>query len=106
DWTELGKEPHSTLLETYRRLIALRREHPELSNPWLDEVDMTIDEGARTVVLHRGGTRLVVNLGPDPVTIQLDGHIGEILLASEPVQGEEDAIALPPEAFAIVVLAA
>lgn len=105
DWSELAQQPHATLLETYRRLIALRRERPELSDPWLDEVDVTIDEGARTVVLHRSGTRLVVNLGGDPVTIQLDGRIDQILLASEPVQGEEDAIALPSEAFAIVLLA-
>ncbi|MFC4945331.1 malto-oligosyltrehalose trehalohydrolase [Pseudonocardia sp. GCM10023141] len=105
DWTEQEQEPHATLLRLYRELIALRRAWPELSDPWLDEVDMDIDEGARTVVLHRGSLRLIANLGPEPVTVTLIGHIGRILLASEPVQGEEDAIALPPESFAILTLA-
>jgi maltooligosyltrehalose trehalohydrolase len=31
DWSELAREPHASLLEWYRRLIALRRSVPELS---------------------------------------------------------------------------
>ena len=54
DWTEPTEEPHATVLATYRELIALRKARPELSDPWLDEVDVDVDEDARTIVLHRG----------------------------------------------------
>jgi maltooligosyltrehalose trehalohydrolase len=104
DWDELTQEPHATLFRAYRELIALRKACPELSDPWLDEVDVDVDEVARTVVLHRGALRVVCNLGAEGVTLALGAPIGRILLASEPVGGEDDALALPPESFAVVQL--
>jgi maltooligosyltrehalose trehalohydrolase len=104
DWDEPTQEPHATLLTVHRELIALRKARPELSDPWLDEVEIDIDEELRTVVLHRGRLRVAVNLGTEPAALTL-GPIGRILLASEPVVGEEDALALPPESFAVVELA-
>ena len=103
DWDEHTQEPHATLLTVHRELIALRRAHLELSDPWLDEVEIDVDEEQRTVVLHRGRLRVAVNLGTEPAALTV-GPIDAILLASEPVVGEEDALALPPEAFAIVRL--
>ena len=98
-----GKHPHATLLTLHRELIALRKAWPDLSDPWLDGVEIDIDEEARTVVLQRGRLRVAVNLGADPVTLAL-GPITRILLASEPVQGEEGALTVPAEAFAIAHL--
>ena len=103
DWEEAGKQPHATLLTLHRELIALRRAWPELSDPWLDDVEIDIDEEARTVVMQRGRLRVAVNLGPGPVTLDL-GAITRILLASEPVQGDEGALTLPAEAFAIALV--
>ncbi|MDN5747837.1 MAG: malto-oligosyltrehalose trehalohydrolase [Pseudonocardia sp.] len=102
DWDEPLQEPHATLLQVHRELIALRRAWPELSDPWLDEVDVDVDEAARTVVLHRGRLRVAANLGPDPVTLALRAPVGRILLASEPVEGRADAVTLRRESFAIV----
>jgi maltooligosyltrehalose trehalohydrolase len=102
DWDEPEQEPHATLLRLYRELIALRKAWPELSDPWLDEVEMDIDEDIRTVVLHRGRLRLACNLGDTQVTLAQHTAIGRILLASEPVEGEDGALTLPPEAFAII----
>ncbi len=103
DWEEPGKQPHATLLTLHRELIALRRAWPELSDPWLDEVEIDVDDEARTVVLHRGRVRVAVNLGADPVTLAL-GPIDRILLASEPVQGDDGALTVPAEAFTIAHL--
>ncbi len=102
DWSEPEQEPHATLLALHRELIALRRAHPELSDPWLDEVEVDVDEDARTLVLHRGRLRTAVNLGGDPVTLALNAPIERILLASEPVEGDDGALTLRPESFAIV----
>jgi maltooligosyltrehalose trehalohydrolase len=104
DWDEPTQEPHATLLKVHRELIALRRAWPELSDPWLDHVDVDFDEAARTLVLHRGRLRVVVNLGGDGVTIDLHGPIERILLASEPAEGKEEALSLNAESFAIVVV--
>jgi maltooligosyltrehalose trehalohydrolase len=104
DWDEPAQEPHATLLRMHRELIALRRAWPELSDPWLDEVEVDIDEEVRTVVLHRGRLRVACNLGGTPVSLAMNGPIQRILLASEPAEATEDALTLPPEAFAIVQL--
>ena len=89
---------------TYRELIALRKARPELSDPWLDEVEVDVDEEARTLVLHRGGLRLAVNLGDETVTFDLGLPIGRVLLASEPVEVDDDALTVGPESFAIAEL--
>jgi maltooligosyltrehalose trehalohydrolase len=45
---------------------------------------------------------VAVNLGGDAVSIDLNAPIGRILLASEEAEGQDTALALEPEAFAIV----
>ena len=104
DWDEPAQEPHATLLQVYRELIALRRAWPELSDPWLERVDVDFDEDARTVVLHRGRLRVATNLGPDPVSIDMRAPIDRILLASEPAEGVDTALSLGPEAFGVVLV--
>jgi maltooligosyltrehalose trehalohydrolase len=105
DWEEPTQEPHATLLRVYGELIALRKAWPQLSDPWLDEVDMEVDEAARTVVLYRGTLRVVCNLGPEAVTLDLQAPLHRILLASEPVEGDGNTLTLPPESFAVAQLA-
>ena len=92
------------MLNTYRELIALRKARPELSDPWLEDVEVDVDEEARTIVLHRGGLRLAVNLGDDPVTFDLDVPVGRVLLASEHVDIDGEALTLGPQSFAIAEL--
>jgi maltooligosyltrehalose trehalohydrolase len=104
DWSEAQEEPHATVLTTYRELIALRKARPELSDPWLDEVEVDVDEEARTLVLHRRGLRLAVNLGDEAVTFDLGLPIERVLLASEPVEIDGDALVVGPESFAIAEL--
>lgn len=104
DWDEPTQEPHTTLLRVYGELIALRKAWPELSDPWLDDVVVDIDDEARTIVLHRGGLRVVCNLGGEPATLTLDAPVGRILLALEAVEGEKEALTLPGESFAVVLV--
>ncbi|MQA16612.1 MAG: malto-oligosyltrehalose trehalohydrolase [Pseudonocardiaceae bacterium] len=105
DWTERDTEPHATVLRTYRDLIALRRSRPELSDPRLDELAVDVDELARTVVVRRGGLRVVVNLGAHPTTIPLDGEPAALLLTSSDATAAPDGVLLDREAFAVVELA-
>jgi maltooligosyltrehalose trehalohydrolase len=104
DWSEPDAEPHTTLLRTYRDLIALRRARPELTDPWLDRLLVEVHEAARTVVLHRGDLRVVVNLGARPATVALDGPGREILLASADPSIKDTDLFIPAESFAVVEL--
>jgi maltooligosyltrehalose trehalohydrolase len=105
DWDEPAREPHATLLTAHRELIALRKAHRELSDPWLEDVEVDVGEDSRTLVLHRGSLRLAVNLGPHAVVLKMDRRVARVLLASEPVEAQDDALTLGPESFAIVKLA-
>jgi maltooligosyltrehalose trehalohydrolase len=71
DWSEPSMDPHARVLAWYRALIALRRERPELRDPDLRGVTVRHDEAARTVVVHRGAHRVVVNLAGDERTVDL-----------------------------------
>ncbi|MET0233046.1 MAG: malto-oligosyltrehalose trehalohydrolase [Kibdelosporangium sp.] len=95
DWSELDAEGHASVLETYRSLIALRRKHPELSDPRLDQ--FAVDQDGRVVTLHRGHIQLICNLSDADVTREA----GEILLASPGVR-QDSALHVPAESFAVV----
>ncbi|ONI79502.1 malto-oligosyltrehalose trehalohydrolase [Actinosynnema sp. ALI-1.44] len=92
DWSEVDDPAHASVLSTYKALIALRREHPELSDPRLDA--FSVEQDDRVVILHRGRIQLVCNLG----TTDVPHPAGEVLLSS---QGVRDLV-VPPENFAIV----
>ncbi|MBW4721207.1 malto-oligosyltrehalose trehalohydrolase [Saccharothrix obliqua] len=101
DWDEPAREPHAWVLGLYRKLIALRRSRPELSDPRLDRfgVDVHADD---VLVLRRGDLRVACNLGPVEAEVPVTG---EVLLASASaavVDGQ--ALRLPAESFAVVQL--
>ncbi|SMD23854.1 malto-oligosyltrehalose trehalohydrolase [Kibdelosporangium aridum] len=93
DWSELDSPVHASMLDLYKSLIALRRKHPELSDPRLDK--FSVEQDDRVVTLHRGRITLVCNLG----TTDVQRPPGEVLLSSPGVRG--DVVA--PESFAIVI---
>jgi maltooligosyltrehalose trehalohydrolase len=104
DWSQPGVEPHASLLRAYRELIALRRSQPELSDPRLDRLAIDVDEPARTLVMHRGGLRVVVNLSEQPTTVALDGQPSDVLFAWGQACPDQNAVRLDPESFAVLRL--
>ncbi|MFD9733573.1 malto-oligosyltrehalose trehalohydrolase [Umezawaea sp. NPDC059074] len=99
-WAEVEKPEHRDVLDLYRSLIALRKAHPELADPRLDEFHA--EQLGTVLVLHRGDLRLVCNLGATAVTQSLDTDGGWVLLASGDVALVGQAVRLPAESFAIV----
>ncbi|UMG93674.1 DUF3459 domain-containing protein [Nocardioides sp. TF02-7] len=63
-WDEVGDGHHARVLTGYRRLAALRREHPELTDPRFG--DATVDDDRRRLTLDRGRLAIHLNLGDDP----------------------------------------
>ena len=67
-------------------------------------MEVAVDEETRTLVVHRGRIRVACNLADTPASVPV-GPIDRILLASEPVEGSDGELKLPPESFAIVTRA-
>ncbi|MCD2185688.1 malto-oligosyltrehalose trehalohydrolase [Actinomycetospora soli] len=101
DWAEPEEGQHAWLLDVYRTLAALRRTERELADPRLDRVHVDVDPGARTLVVHRGALRLVVNLGGGEATVPIDGAT-EVVWAPFEVGLSEAAVVLPAESCALV----
>ena len=82
DWAEIDKDGHRELLDWHRRLIALRRAHPELSDPRLAEVHTAYDDEAGWLVLYRGRIAVACNLADKRLGVPLAGHPDGVLLSS------------------------
>ncbi|MCW2641184.1 MAG: malto-oligosyltrehalose trehalohydrolase, partial [Dactylosporangium sp.] len=101
DWSELDKPGHQELMELYRRLIALRKAVPDLSDPWLDRVKVA--HGDQFLTMQRGGCVVVANLADRRQRISIPGRTGTVLLATESgATLGPDSMELPAESAAVV----
>ncbi|CAN5857468.1 malto-oligosyltrehalose trehalohydrolase [soil metagenome] len=101
DWSEPGG-PGSGMLDWYRKLIALRKHHPTLTDPRRDSIDVSFDEHAVWLVFERPEVALAVNLGAGVVSVPLGGF-EELLLASDPgAEVSGGLVTIPPDAVAIL----
>jgi maltooligosyltrehalose trehalohydrolase len=65
DWDERAAPEHARMLAWYVELLALRRARADLRDPRLDRVGVRHDVTEQTVLVHRGGHRVLVNLSTD-----------------------------------------
>jgi maltooligosyltrehalose trehalohydrolase len=102
DWSELDREPHKSLLDWYRRLIALRRSEPDLAALDRKLVTTTFDEDLRWLVVRRGRFSIAANLAGQAQAVPLAGA-GSIVLASDTTAGLDRAQAsLAPNSVVVV----
>ncbi|MGW5668186.1 malto-oligosyltrehalose trehalohydrolase [Micromonospora sp. NPDC003776] len=103
DWAELDKPEHREMYDFYRRLIALRKRRPDLSDPRLGQVE--VRHGDQFLLMRRGECLVVANLAGKPQRINLPGVVRSVLLATESgVTVMRDGLELPAESAAIVAL--
>ncbi len=103
DWAEVEREPHREVLEWYRRLIALRRSVPELSNANLDRVEVDFSEAERWLVLRRGRVSAACNFSNLVRSIRASAQ--RVLLSSNlDSRVQEETILLAP--FSAMILEA
>ena len=107
DWDERSHGVHADMLDFHRRLIALRREHPDLADPRLDQVHVDYDEQDRWALVHRGAFRVAVNLAPQARSVPVPGASAVVLATGEPPEvtqaGTEAATVVLPDRSAAVV---
>ena len=101
-WREIGEAPHADMLDWHRRLIALRRQRPELRDGRLDAVDVRYDEDDRWLRFTRGGLTVAFNLADAEREVRVPIS-AEILLASDSaIRVGMDTVTLPPDSVAIL----
>ena len=102
DWSELETGRHAVLLDVYRRLAALRRSLPELTDPAFGDLSATADEDTRVFTLRRTDLLLAVNFGDDTASVAAHGA----LLFTTPTGASVTAagLSLPPHAGALLRL--
>ncbi|MBV2354257.1 malto-oligosyltrehalose trehalohydrolase [Streptomyces sp. J2-1] len=105
DWSEPGRDAHARVLAWYRRLIALRREQPDLTDPDLADTKVAFDEDARWLAFRRGDVRVAVNLGKQETAIPLGTGRVEVLAAWDPVEqpGPDGLLHVPGESCVVLV---
>ncbi len=81
DWAEPGRAPHAELLDWHRRLVALRRQQPDLGPGDLKQVTTAHDEEARWLVVRRGRFSVVANFAGVPQAVPLESS-GSVVLSS------------------------
>ncbi|MFJ6389860.1 malto-oligosyltrehalose trehalohydrolase [Streptomyces sp. NPDC091972] len=107
DWSELGREPHARVLAWYRRLLALRHEQPDLTDPDLADTRVAYDTEQRWLAFRRGDVRVAVNLAKSPAAIPLGPREARVLAAWEPVQapGPDGVLHVPGESCVVLLQA-
>ena len=83
DWAELGREPHRSLLEWHRALVALRRSEPDLGCGERRGISTDFDEEQRWLVVGRGRFSVAANFACEARSVPL-GKKAEVVLSSSP----------------------
>jgi maltooligosyltrehalose trehalohydrolase len=97
-------EPQSSaVFEWHQRLIALRRQEPDLGTGRLDRVRVRFSDEQRWLVLYRGSIAVFCNLAAEARAMQLEPGPYEVLLSSSPgAVIHDELIELPPDSIAIL----
>jgi len=93
-WDEITESKHAEMLDWYKKLIALRKSRPELSDGDLTQVDIDFDEEERWFTMQRGGVVLLFTLDEEGYSAELEEGV-ELLLASDAAGIEEGRLTLP-----------
>jgi malto-oligosyltrehalose trehalohydrolase len=103
DWPERDGAGHRELLAWYRELIALRRGHPELTDPRLGQVRVDYDEDGRWLVMARGRLRIAASLSPHAAALPLGRPATGLLAASGTgITLDREQVTMPGTGLAVV----
>ena len=100
-WDESIRGDHATLLAWYRKLIAIRRTEPDLSDGKLDRCNVRFDADAGWMQVTRGRVQVACNLSASPQTLAVDGA-STVLAQSGDVTVSGGALSLGPDAVVIL----
>ncbi len=105
DWSEPARAEHARLLDWHRRLIHLRRSHPDLIPAPVGAGDVAFSESPPWLRAERGGLTVCVNLGADPQTLPLtDRHARRTIILSNDESASIDGASVRLGPWGVAVL--
>ena len=104
DWSEPTDGQHKRLLDLYRQLARLRREHPALTDPDFGALSSTFSDELRWFRLERGALSILINLGEASVTLPLR-ETATVILATDNAAEVVALEAIVPSHSALIVVA-
>ncbi|GGG96970.1 malto-oligosyltrehalose trehalohydrolase [Silvibacterium dinghuense] len=103
-WEELSDPVHAAMLDWYKKLIALRRATPELTDGRLDQVEVRFSEEQRWLTMRRGAIFVAVNLNTAPIGVEVSKSVMPLLASDPAIVISGPTITLPSDTIAIVKL--
>jgi len=102
NWDEQLQQPHAEILAWYRKLIALRNAHPDLTNGSLEEIQVEYSEEEKWLVLRRGSIEVSANLGIHPLKRHLSPRASMLLASDNEIKLEQSSLIVPQDTVAIL----
>jgi maltooligosyltrehalose trehalohydrolase len=102
DWTEAEQGDHARLLDAYRQLARLRRQHRCLTDPAFTSIACEVDEAARTFLMRRGDCTVAVNLGQADAALEVTEGSGVLFATGAGVTLSGRYLTLPAHAGALL----
>jgi maltooligosyltrehalose trehalohydrolase len=99
DWSEVEVGRHARLLATYRHLIQLRQDEPELNDPAFAALAAHADEETRVFTLRRGSLLIAVNFSGVAASVSA---YGDLLFTTPTAATVTDGLHLPPHTGALL----
>jgi maltooligosyltrehalose trehalohydrolase len=102
-WDEVEKEPHRSILEWHRKLIALRHSSPDLVDGRLEVVQVDTDEARQLITLRRKRFEIMCNLGAGPFTRKVCGKARLALCSDANVAIQSSGeLTIPADSVAVI----
>ncbi|MEO8077266.1 MAG: malto-oligosyltrehalose trehalohydrolase [Acidobacteriota bacterium] len=101
-WNELPAPAHTELLEWYRALTKLRRDHPSLRDGKFRNAIVSFDESAGWLFIQRGTIGVACNLGKRGIHVDSHGAHRIWLSSAGSVRLDNDLLFLPGDSIAFV----
>ncbi len=83
DWSEVEQGEHAELLELHRRLLALRRTYPDITDPRFEHSVVSSDDDAGWLRIERGAFLVAVNFRAEATVVDLPGELELLLTVGE-----------------------
>jgi maltooligosyltrehalose trehalohydrolase len=98
NWAELDTERSAQLFELHRRLIRLRRDHPDLTDPRFDHSTTSSDHLRGWLLVERGQMIIVANFSDELAKIELPFAIESLLQVGDATLSRPQAELAPHSA--------
>jgi maltooligosyltrehalose trehalohydrolase len=103
DWGEADAAPHADLLGLYRRLLALRRALPGITDPDFRRIAASADEERRWFRLQRPGVEILVNFASEEALLPVDAGWEPALATSPQAAVSAGQVRLPGRSAVVLV---